>query len=171
MAATFINAIRSGLALAKQMRGDNTCPINCVYVEYQNVTNPGDTATVPAGSSTDGLEYYNNLAAGHDFIRAPIVGTPDLTIASGYSPYFGAGEGNTLTFTALTAAVAGELGRAFTNAANSKVYGLALVCVQDWTDRSRDIVVQRAYYASGGDQVLRPASGSFAVTYPITFGG
>lgn len=171
MAASFTNAVRSGLALAKQMRGDNDCPINCIYIEYENVAGPGDTATAPAATTTEGLEYYDNLPDGQDFIRAPLLGLPPLSIASGYSPYFGDGEGNTVTFSAMTAAVAGELGRPFTNGANSKVYGLALVCVQDWTDRSRDVVVQRAYYADEPDQVLKPASGSFQVTYPITFGG
>jgi hypothetical protein len=171
MAVTFINPIRSGLALAKQMRGDNTHPINCIYIEYQNVASAGDTAVVPSATTQEGLEYYNNLGANHDFIRAPITGLPDLTIAPSYTPYFGDSEGNTLTMVAITAAVAGELGRPFNNAVHSKVYGLALVSVSDWNDRTRDVVIQRAYYSSEPEQVIRPASGSFGAKYPITFGG
>ena len=171
MAVTFVNPIRSGLALAKQMRGDNTNPINCIYIEFQNVALVGDTASVPSATTAEGLEYYNNLGADHDFIRAPIVGTPTLSIASGYTPYFGDGEGNTLTMLAVTAAIQGELGRAFNNTVHSKVYGLALVSVSDWNDRTRDIIIQRAYYSSEPEQVVRPAGGSFAAQYPLTFGG
>lgn len=170
MPATYVQSIRSGLALAKQMRGDNTYRINCVYIEYQNLAAPGDTAVLPASSSFDGLEYFNNLAADYDFIRAPILGEPALRIASGYTPYYGEGEGNTLDFIAASAEILGELGRPFTNADNSKVYGLALVAAPDWTDRSRDIIIQRAYFSALGDQVLRPETGTFLVTYPITFG-
>jgi hypothetical protein len=169
MSATFVNPYRGGMALAKQMRGDNTHPINCIYIEFMNVALPGDTAAVPSATPAEGLEYYNNLAADRDFIRAPIVGPSELSIASGFTPYFGDGEGNTLTLRAETAAVAGELGRAFANASNSKIYGLALVAVSDWTDRSKDILIQRAYYSSGGEQVLKP-SGNFQAKYPLTFG-
>ena len=169
MAVTFVNPIRSGLALALQMRGTNTHPINCIYIEFKNVALPGDVVAVPSATTAEGLEYYNNLGADQDFVRAPIWGTPELSIASGYSPYFGAGEGNTLTVAAITAAVAGELGRPFLEGNNSKVYGLALVSAPDWTDRSRDILIQRAYYSAGGEQVLKVGS-NFSVQYPITFG-
>lgn len=169
MSATFTNPYRGGMALAKQMRGDNSHPINCIYIEFMNVANPGDDVAVPSATRAEGLEYYDNLAADRDFIRAPIVGPSELSIASGYTPYFGDGEGNTLVLRSETAAVAGELGRAFANSSNSKVYGLALVCVSDWTDRSKDIVVQRAYYSDGAEQVLKPA-GNFQVKYPLTFG-
>ena len=171
MPATFVNPIRSGYATAKQMRGDNTHPINCIYIEFMNVASPGDTVAVPAATEEEGLEYYNNLAADRDFIRAPIVGPSQISIASGYTPYFGPGEGNTLESRADTAATAGELGRPFSSVNNSKVYGLALVSVPDWTDRTKDIVIQRAYYSSGADQMLKPAgSSSFQVKYPLTFG-
>lgn len=170
MPASFVHSVRAGLALAKQMRGDNTHRINCVYVEYQNVALPGDAAVLPASSEFDGLEYFDNLAAGYDFVRAPLVGEAALRIASGYTPYFGEGEGNTLDFVAATAETQGELGRPFTNADNSKVYGLALVSAPDWTDRSKDIVILRAYYSDVGDQVLRPDAGTFMTTFPITFG-
>lgn len=171
MAATFVNPIRSGLALAKQMRGDNTHPINCIYIEYYNTASPGDPVSVPTASVEEGLEYYNNLASPADFIRAPLVGSPTLSIAASYTPYFGDGEGNTITCVAITAETAGELGRPFTNADNSTVYGLALVSVPDWADRTQDVIIQRAYFSVSGEQVLRPDSGSFAVSYPITFGG
>lgn len=170
MSATFVNAVRSGLAMAKQMRGDNTHPINCIYIEFENVADPGDTVAVPTASTNEGLEYYNNLGADRDFVRAAIVGLPDLSISSGLGAYFGDGEGNTLTFVSITAATAGELGRDFDNTSNSKVYGLALVCAPDWQDRSKDILIQRAYYSAEPEQVVRPAGGSFAVSYPITFG-
>ena len=171
MSATFTNTTRSGYALAKQMRGDNTHPITCIYIEFMNVAAPGDVVAVPSAEPEDGLEYYNNLAADRDFIRAPIIAPSAISIASGFTPYFGNGEGNTLETLAVTAETQGELGRPFSSNDNSKVYGLALVCVPDWTDRTRDIVVQRAYYSSGGEQMLKPAgSSSFQVTYPITFG-
>lgn len=169
MSATFVNPYRGGMALAKQMRGDNTHPINCIYIEFMNVASPGDAVAVPSATPAEGLEYYDNLASDRDFIRSPIVGPSELSIASGFTPYFGDGEGNTLTLRSETAAVAGELGRPFADSSNSKVYGLALVAVSDWTDRSKDILIQRAYYSVGAEQVLKPA-GNFQVKYPLTFG-
>jgi len=162
--------VRSGFAIAKTLGlGDATYKINRVYIEFENVATPATAVSVPVFTQYADLTYYQNLLAPKDYLSVPLLGDPTLSIAAGYGAYFTAGvDGNELTFLAQTAGTAGVNGVPFSNALNSKVYGLALVSATDEGDATKDIVIARGYYAVA-DQMVKPAAGQIHVSAEIRF--
>lgn len=146
--------------------GDPTYKIGGMYMEYKNVTLPGDSVAVPAYTRGDGLSYYNGLANPQDFLRIPLSSLPSITIQSGYEPYFTAPEGNVMSFFAQTAGTAGVLGRPFSDANNSKVFGVALVATPNWADRTKDVIFARTYFQVAQQQ-LKLAGSQIGVTWTI----
>lgn len=147
--------------------------LNIAYLEYANVVNPTDAVSIPSFKPQDGIEYYAGLAgvSGRDYLRIPIRVTPSLTVAAGYSPtWFGTGQGNLLTLMFQSAGTAGVHGTPFSDSANSKLAGVALVSAPSLGDLSKDVIFARSYYPTD-KQVIKPMNGQFAVEYPLLFGG
>jgi hypothetical protein len=159
-----------GMAAARSLGfGDVAYKIDKVYVEFENVTLPGDAVTIPSFTKFDGRDYYDGLTSPQDYLRLTTDGDPTLQIASGYEDYFTEGtDGNSLHFRAQTSGTAGINGVAFNDSANSKAFGLALVASPVEGDRTQDIVVTRGYW-DVADQVLKQASGQIGVTWDLTF--
>lgn len=149
--------------------GDTDYRISHVYVEYENVALPTDPVTVPTYDADDGRGYYDNLVSPRDYLRVPLIGSPAVQIASGYEGLFTDGvDGNKLVFFAQTIGTSGENGLAFSNAVNSKVFGLALVSVPDTADKTKDVIITRGYYSTA-NQKLKEASAQIGVTWELTF--
>jgi len=162
--------ITSGHAIARTLgMGDMSYKISRMYIEFENVASPGDAVSVPSFSNAEGREYYAGLSSPKDYLRVALLGEPTLSIESGYEPYFTEGvDGNKLTFLAQTAGTVGVNGTTFSNAMNSKVYGLALVSAPSETDETQDVVVTRDYYEVA-DQLVKPASGQLTITWELAF--
>ena len=146
--------------------------IGAMYVEYKNVASPSDSVAVPSFGRNEGLSYYNGLPVDQDFIRARLVSAPQLSIAPGFEAYFTAGvSGNRLTFSAKTSGSAGVLGRAFNDASNSKVFGVALVATPSSTDRSQDVVFARTYFDDSPSypQQLKLAGSQIGIDWDVDF--
>jgi len=160
-----VQLVRSGFAIAKAMGlGDMDYVINRVYIEFENVAAPATAVSVPTFNAYADRTYYAGLVAPKDYLSVPLLGQPTLGIVTGYEAYFTAGlEGNKLTFLAQTAGTAGENGVPFSNALNSKIYGLALVAAPDSGDITKDIVIARGYFAVA-DQLVKPAAGQVHVS-------
>lgn len=165
-----IQLVTSGFAIAKTLGlGDSSYKINRMYLEFENVAAPGTAVSVPTFLVTAGLAYYQGLLAPKDYLSVPLLGQPTLSIATGYESYFTAGvDGNKLTFLAQSVGSVGVNGTAFSNALNSKIYGVALVAAPDSGDPTEDIVVARGYY-SVADQMVKPAAGQVHVSVDIEF--
>lgn len=149
--------------------GDTDYRISHVYIEYENVTLPADPVTVPSYDADDGRGYYDNLVSPQDYLRVPITGVPATQIATGYESLFTDGvDGNKLVFFAQTAGTTGENGVAFSNAVNSKVFGIALVSVPTEADKTKDVLITRGYFAVS-DQKVKDASAQIGVTWEIEF--
>jgi hypothetical protein len=149
--------------------GDTDYRISRVYIEYENVTLPADPVTPPSYDANDSRSYYDNLSSPRDYLRVPVIGNPDVQIASGYEGLFTEGvDGNKLVFFAQTAGTSGENGVAFSNAVNSKVFGLALVAAPVDSDKTQDVIITRGYYATA-DQKVKDASAQIGVTWELDF--
>lgn len=152
-------------------RGNRDYRLSTMYIEFSNVASPGDPVTTPTFDRSEGLEYYQDLSlsADKDFLRVSLLGDPTLGIEAGYEDFFTDGvDGNKLTFLAQTQGSSGFHGKTFSNAANSKVYGAALVATPDFSDQSKDVIFARMYYPSGEQQV-KPTSGQVGITWDVPF--
>ena len=148
--------------------GDSSYRISKMYVEYENVASPSDPVTPPSYTNMDTRSYYDNLTAPRDYLRVDTLSNPSISIKSGYETLFPAGEGNVLTFYAQTAGSVGMNGLTFSDSVNSKVFGMALVAAPENADKTKDVIVTRAYFATG-DQKLKAASGQVGITWDLEF--
>ena len=151
--------------------GDSAYRLRAMYVEFENVAAPEDLVVTPGEVPRDeGVAYYNGLAdsPSRDFLRIPLVQDPTIDVEDGFAGFFSAGQGNRLTFFAMTSGETGVHGKPFSAAANSKICGTALVAAPDWNDRTRDVVAVRSYFSSD-EQPLKPASQQIALTQQMPF--
>lgn len=145
--------------------------INGLFIEYENMTDPDDIAVTPDFERAAGLEYYDDLlvSSTRDFLRVPLIQNPLLSIEPGYEDTFIEGEtGNRLTFFTQTQGTVGVHGKAFSNAANSKVVGAALVAIPTFQDRARDVILARTYFAAD-EQVLKLPSSQVGIAWDVSF--
>lgn len=153
-------------------RGDRDYRISAMYVEFENVAAPGDPVTAPSYAATEGRDYYEDLAmsSDRDFLRIPLSLSPGISVATGYADYFPneADAGNMATFFAQTQGVAGVHGKPFTEAANSTIFGLALVAAPLFTDRTKDLVMARTYLPVD-EQVPKQGLRQTGVVWDIEF--
>lgn len=152
-------------------KGNRNYRINALYIEYENVADPSDAVTVPTFGRDEGQDYYQDLSfsASRDFLRVPLSFEPTIGIESGFADYFTAGtNGNKLTFFTQTQGTSGFHGKAFTNAANSKVFGAALVATPEFADPTKDLIFARTYFEVS-DQTVKEVSSQVGITWEISF--
>lgn len=139
------------------------------YVEYDNVATPSTTVPVPTVNRQDGISYYLALSSSPtvDYLRVPFLLQPGIDIDPAFTSFLSPPFGNRLSFHSLTSGTAGVNGKAFTNAANSKVYGLAVVATPVPGDHTQDVVWARLYY-NVSDQTIKPVSGQLSLDYQLT---
>lgn len=134
--------------------------IGAINIEYENVADPDDPVTIPTFDRSGGIAYYDGLSvsAVRDYIRAPLIAGvfedgDDANLSD-----------NVLRFFAQTSGVVGVHGKAFSEAANSKVFGIGLVSMPDEDDATQDIVMGRLYF-DADDQVVKLDSSNVGVEY------
>jgi hypothetical protein len=139
-----------------------------MYLEYANGSGnvPDYTSVVPNFESPK--TYYDGLGANKNYIRVPAVLDPTaVNSSSGTAPsitytststYFGQSNSSTVSVGVNTG------GFAFGN--NVYCYGAALVLCPDDSDKTKDLVMARAYFT---DSTLQKTSSSeLFVTMPFT---
>lgn len=152
-------------------KGQSNYKIGGMYLEFENVASPGDPVAIPEFSQSAGREYYDGLSGNQDYLRVPLIGDPTLSVSADMTDFF-SGDGvdnNTATFFSQSSGVAGVNGLEFSSSANSKLFGLALVAIPDWGDRSLDLIFGRAYYAEG-DQIVKAIAHQIGVSWTQKFG-
>jgi hypothetical protein len=169
--STFHNQIQwSWGEIACKLFGDGLpeYKIGGMYIEFENVASSGDTVTPPSFDRSEGIEYYSELSASatRDFLRVQLISSPKSSLISGYEG--SSTSVNQLTFFAQTSGSIGIHGKTFSAAANSKVFGLALVAMPKWEDRTKDLVFAREYYPTA-NQVLKQASSQIGVSWTEQF--
>ena len=145
--------------------------ISAMYLEFENVANPGDAVTVSDFDRDLGATYFDELmySAVQDFLRVPLRLEPSLGISNGYEDFFTEGlNGNQLTFFAQTSGLAGVHGKSFSHTVNSKVYAATLVATPVFSDRTKDVVFARTVFEEE-HQVTKEASSQIGITWDIAF--
>lgn len=146
--------------------GGTAYRIGGMYIEYKNVASPSDTVTPPAFDRSGGISYYNGLSGSPDidYLRVPLIAAVRSSSDDELFP-----DGNRVTFFAQTQGVVGVHGKAFSDVANSKIYGAALVAIPDPADRTKDLVLSRLYVATNKQQV-KLATSQVGSEWEITLG-
>lgn len=138
--------------------------INGMYLEFENNSALSIT-NIPTVTRADGLAYYEGLAshAKKDYLRVPIAGATLTSTDADLYP-----NGNKVTFIAQSSGTTGVTGNAFSNAADSVVYGGALVAMRDENDATQDVVLSRFYFENAGDQLVKQTGSQITLTWPLT---
>jgi hypothetical protein len=151
--------------------------ISAMYIEYENVGDPEDPATVAVLNSRDFDPdyYYGQLvnSSTQGFVRVPLRIEPTLGIsaqtADDYPDYFTDGvNGNQLTFFAQTSNAEVQNAVPFGAAYNSKVYAAALVATPAGDDHTQDVVFARTTFAEA-NQVTKEASSQIGISWDVAF--
>ena len=147
--------------LASLLAGQGT-PVNAMYMEFKNMVTVVPI-TPPAFDRTGGIAYYNGLSSSPDtdFVRLPLLINP--TVASTGVNY----QGNQVTFFGISEGLTGFFGKPFTPAANSTVYGAALVSAPSMADQTQDRVFARIY--TGIDQITKEIGQEIGITWVTQF--
>lgn len=150
--------------------GDASYKLNAMYIEFENVADPEDEVLFDAALRADTLDYYSGLASSEtrDYLRIQLQRSPELLVATGFEDYIPADEGNQLTLFAVTSGTEGVHGKAFSDAMNSKICGLALVATPTWADPTQDVLYARDYWPAVNQRVKEPAT-QIHVSYVVQF--
>lgn len=136
--------------------------ISGMYVEFANSAVP---VAVPAHDreAASGVAYYNSLATdpARDYLRVQLIsGVLNASDATLYP------NGNEPTFFAMTAGVEGVHGKPFSDSADSRVVGAALVAMPDEADATQDLVLSRFYFDED-DQIPKLATGQVGIEWAV----
>lgn len=158
------------VSLQALLRQDARYVLNAMYIEFENVVDPEDEIVVSGIDKSVGLSYYSGLSGSgvKDYLRVPLHAAPRVFVGSGYEDDLREGHYNRGTVYAQTSGTEGVHGREYSAAANSKIYGVGLVCAPVWGDATKDVVYARAYY-TGDDQLVKIASKETGVGYDVLF--
>ena len=158
--------IYNGIDLLGRLLAGQAIEINCMYLEFKNGGLPYPVVTP---DPSEGRSYYAALDTGlsdRDYIRVPL--TADPTVESSDVTKF---LTNRVQFIALSAGYsAGRGGHPFTAAAQSVIYGVALVAAPDLDDASQDIVFSRSYAPSDFTAKVKLVNEEISIVWPHTFG-
>lgn len=159
------NTIMAGSAdiLPKVASGDMRYRLAYMYMQFENLSDPGDDPAVPTYTPAEGAEYYTGLEVhpSQDFLRVP------LLIAPSYTPTESAYEGNLVTYVALSGGFSsGFWGKPFDEANNSAVFGGALAAAP--TDQQQGDRIFARNYPTGA-KVLKPAGEQIVMQWSIEY--
>ena len=141
----------------------NSYFVGGMYIEFDN--SGVDVDPVPTIARSGNLSvYYNNLNSSsptRDYLRVPLTATSGTSSGTDY-------DGNNIaTFLAQTSGTTGVHGLTYSDAANSQVYGGALVAFLDAGDSSQDLVLSRFYF-DPANQIPKIAGSQVGLTWPVT---
>lgn len=139
--------------------------IGGMYIEFANSASPVSVPSYDRGPDS-GVEYYNSLSGDStkDYLRVQLIsgvlGVSDQTTFP---------KGNQPTFFAMTSGTTGVHGKAYSDVANSRVIGAALVAMPDEADATQDLVFSRFYFDTD-EQIPKLATGQIGVEWEVTLG-
>lgn len=128
--------------LAQLLAGNADYKAAAMFFEFQNAADP-NTIAIPSPARSEGIDYYLNdvpLTPNRDYLRVPLV-VPAGVTSSDSGKY----AGNQATFFAITSGTQGVHGTAFSAAADSHVFGVALAATPEPTEYTRDWLFSRSY--------------------------
>ncbi len=129
--------------------GDIRYRIGGMYLEFENVASPGDPVSIPTYNRTRDVEYYNNLAGSstRDYLRVSMTANKISSSNEVLYP-----KGNQVTYLARSQGLQGVHGKAFSDSANSTLFGASLVAFIDGTDATQDLILSTFYLETENQQ-------------------
>lgn len=134
-----------------------------MYIEFEN--NGGIAVTPPTFDRLDdAAAYYESLALSstRDYLRVPIIARATAKSSEDYA------FDNQLTVTARTSGVVGQNGKDFTAAAQSRVYGGAVIAMPDESDETQDRILARFYWDDTSRQLVKLVGAEIGYDWEIT---
>jgi hypothetical protein len=133
-----------------------------MYIEFDNTG--ADVDPVPSINRDEGASYYAGLGPTRDYLRVPLVANAASTSNVALFP-----GNNIATFISQSEGTVGvQNGLTFSDVANSRVYGGALVIYPEFADSSQDLIFSRYYFAPGS-QIEKVAGSQVGLTWAIQF--
>jgi len=134
--------------------------INGLYMEFDN---SGSTVNpIPTVNRDQAMSYYQALANPRDYLRIPVISTGEETSNAAQFP-----ENNVAIFYFQSEGTVGvKNGLTFSDVANSRVYGGALVAIRNQGDKNQDLILSR-FYVSGSQQVVKVVGKQIAITWKL----
>jgi hypothetical protein len=162
------NLILYGAAdiLGQLLAGESTYAIAGLYIEFQNTAG---VITPPTVTRADGRIYYDDLVSSldTDFLRVPLTTSPGI---EGSSDDY---NSNLVTFFGVSDGSTGFHGKTFSQAANSHIFGAALIATPTPASQSSDVVFSRVYIGDAGigwtDAIEKVDGQQVGVTWGIEF--
>lgn len=107
--------------------------------------------------------YYSSLTSRLDYLRVPAIRQPTTT-----NSVVGTTYSTSSVFVAQSSPpyVSVRGNQSFTT--GSVCYGAALVVVPDENDRTKDLIIARAYFTGGSEYLVKTASSEVFVSFPFT---
>lgn len=140
---------------------------NGIYLEFENVAAPEDrVSSLPSLTTARDVSYYLGLSSHptRDYLRLPV-----STHGSFNSDDEVWAADNGLVVSARSSGLVGMHGKDFSAAANSVVFGTALVSMNDADDPSADWLAAAKYYAEAA-QLLKQDVNPIACDWRLTHG-
>jgi len=153
-------------ALVRNLQDGRAYYANGMYIEFDNSGAAVDP--VPTVDLSAGYEYYTGLSGDSDFLRVPLTASGPGLVSDALK--FPRGT-NVANFSARTSGTTGARTVApltFSDAANSRVYGGALVAMRNSADVTQDLVLARFYFEPV-NQIPKAAGQQIGLDWPITF--
>jgi hypothetical protein len=124
--------------------GDAKYRIGGMYLEFENVSSPGDPVSVPSFGRDRTTTYYNDLSGSsvRDYLRVPLTATT----------YADEAEQTLMDFFARSSGTTGVHGKTFSDSVNSTIFGASLVAFVDSTDATQDLLLSSYYFAVADQQ-------------------
>lgn len=150
-------------ALFRGLQDGKSYKVGGMYLEFDNSGSVVDPTPTISRASTSA--YYRNLSGTADFIRIPLIAS------SGQSSGIDFSGDNIATFYGQSVGTTGHRSSsplAFSDAANSRIYGAALVAFTDADDATQDLIISRIYF-DPDDQVEKIAGSQIGITWSLVF--
>jgi len=142
--------------------GDARYRIAGMYLEFENVANPGDPVAVDPLTRQRNVDYYNALAGSsdRDYLRVSLTANQLLSEGEGL-------RDNQILFFARSQGLQGVHGKPFSAADRSVVFGASLVAFVDATDATRDLICS-SFYFDIGSQVPKLSTSQIGLEWELT---
>lgn len=136
-----------------------------MYLEYASAAGdvPAYTTAGSVPNFANPKTYYSSLNNKLDYLRVPAIRQPTTSSSVVGSTY---STSSVFVAQSLPPYTPIRGSQAFTTGV--VCYGAALVVVPDENDRTKDLIVARAYFTGGSEYLVKTASSEVFVSFPFT---
>lgn len=136
-----------------------------MYLEYASGAGsvPAYTTAGSVPNFANPKTYYSSLASSLDYLRVPALRQPTTSSSVAGNTY-----STSSVFVAQSLPPYTPIKGNQSFATGVVCYGAALVVVPDENDRTKDLIVARAYFTDGSEYLVKTASSEVFVSFPFT---